>query len=43
MRFEGYEIKQDGNDIQFRNSDARKFIPVSELEGEYSIDDIENK
>lgn len=43
MRFEGYEIKQDGNDVQFRHPDARKFISVSELEGEYSIDDIENR
>ena len=43
MKFEGYEIKQNGNDIQFKHPDARKFISVSELEGSYSIDDIENR
>ena len=43
MKCEGYEIKQNGNDIQFKHPDARKFISVSELEGSYSIDDIENR
>jgi len=43
MHFEGYEIKQDGNDILFKHPDARKFISVSELEGAYGTDDIENR
>ena len=43
MHFEGYEIKQNGNDILFKHPDARKFISISELEGSYSREDIENK